>query len=254
MRYQSLKTAIVDCEEGVKRFGEWVHTETWQGADISKRPEARMKESLHINIEAPMPTEDLDYYRDQIKPNLPFADKAFDERVSGFPMNPGEAWKSWPWAHSADKHRIEDKFEHTYQERYWPKTAGAFVDETNVGIRFPYGDLKDMLRQLAEEPLTRQAYLPVFFPEDTGYRGRKPCTLGYFFIMRNNRLDITYYIRSCDLYRHFRDDIYLTVRLLLWVLGECRTINYDVWPYVTPGLFRMDIGSLHCFVNDLPLI
>lgn len=207
-----------------------------------------MVELTYVDLHVPLYGEDVQDYRDLIKPNLPFADLAFEERVSGIPMNPGEAWKSWPWAQSANRHRSNEVFEHTYQERYWPK------GDNRVGIRFHYGDLDDMVKQLAHDPLTRQAYLPVFFPEDTGYTGRKPCTLGYLFLMRNNMLDITYYIRSCDLYRHFRDDIYMTIRLLLWVLNKCRELNPDVWRQVMPGCFRMDIGSLHVFVNDFRVL
>ncbi len=249
MKYRSLEYAIMDAEQTLRRYGTKVHTDNWQGIDIASRPEAEMIEYLYFNFEAPLPVKDLDYYQTQIRPNLPFADLAFLERISGIAMNPGEAWKSWPWAHSANNHRENSgQFEHTYQERHWP------IDTQARGIRFPIGDTNDMIHQLAHDPYTRQAYLPIFFPEDTGFQGRKPCTLGYLFLMRDNKLDITYYIRSCDLYRHFRDDIYMTVRLLLWVLVRCQNINPDVWSKVTPGKFRMDIGSLHVFVNDAKII
>jgi thymidylate synthase len=101
--------------------------------------------------------------------------------------------------------------------------------------------------------MTRQAYLPVWFPEDTGIGdgGRKPCTLGYHFLVRNDRMHITYHIRSCDFVRHFRDDIYLTARLVWWMIDRL-TEDHDhhFWSGVKPGMFVMHIASLHMFVND----
>jgi thymidylate synthase len=67
--------------------------------------------------------------------------------------------------------------------------------------------------------------------------------------MRDNRLDINYHIRSCDLYKHFRNDVYLTVRLLLWMLERLRGRDSS-WAQVQPGRFLMQIGSLHLFRSD----
>jgi len=144
-------------------------------------------------------------------------------------------------------------------ERYLPRTAGrtedgslkgkpipSIVPMNNYGIRHEFGDLGDLVELLKDDPSTRQAYLPVWFPEDTGLdkSERKPCSLGYHFIIRNGQLDITYYIRSCDFYRHLRDDIYLTVRLGLWILEQC---GFDD---IRMGRFNMHITSLHMFVGD----
>ena len=190
----------------------------------------------------------LKAYVADIKPDLPWADDHFAERVSGIPHNPppSEAW--WPHATSNDTFKTAgDKFSHTYPERFWPIQAGTKnFEKPNMGIRFRYGDLNDLIKLLVKEPLTRQAYLPIFFPEDTGaHHGQRiPCTLGYHFIRRGDYLHVVYYIRSCDFVRHFRNDIYLTVRLLLWVLEQTK------WQNVSPGTFVMHVTSLHCFVND----
>lgn len=252
--------------ENFKQLSQPVHTEKWQGLEISERPEAEMREQLFVDFVSPIPTEDLRQLARAIEPNLPWADNHFvQERVSGHPKNPGETWKDWPWGLSADSHRTEgEKFNHTYAERYWPKfagmTHGGILESSHElsareGIRYTYGDLEDLVDLLAREPLTRQAYLPIFFPEDTGvvHGGRIPCTLGYHFIHRNGYLHIVYYIRSCDIYRHFRDDIYLTIRLLLWVLDRLRERDSS-WGTVRPGMLRMHIVSLHCFVNDFLLL
>lgn len=124
-------------------------------------------------------------------------------------------------------------------------------DDTHSGIRYPYGDLGDVVNLLIKNPLTRNAYLPVWSFEDTGvvHGGRTPCTIGYLFRMRENRLSVFYDIRSCDFVRHFKDDVYLTVRLLLWVIEQCR-LGDPRWNDVKPGMFQMHIGSFHIFEND----
>jgi thymidylate synthase len=75
--------------------------------------------------------------------------------------------------------------------------------------------------------------------------------LGYHFIMRQNRLHCVYYLRSCDFIRHFRDDVYLTLRLQLWVLEKCRLACPEMdWENIIPGTLTMHITSLHCFQTD----
>ena len=264
-KFDTFAAAIDAARYELQFNAERVHTEKWQGIDISKKPEASMHEIRYFGFETDMPTEELGYYRELIEPNLPWADDHFLERVCGEPLNPGVQWAKWPWGQSAAKFRDgNNQFNHNYMERYWPryagmtalgKMSGIMVEGPGLnerrGIRYRYGDLNDLLEQLRIEPLTRQAYMPIFFPEDTGVANpdRKPCTLGYLFMMRNNRLDVTYYIRSCDYVRHFRDDIYMTVRLVIWMLERLREKD-ERWRDVTPGLFRMDIGSLHLFRND----
>lgn len=263
-----------------------IHTERWQGADISKSPDMRTHELLNVSLSVPLHcSENLQNYRVRINPNLPWADIHFEERVCGEPLNPPPSYKVWPWGDNAEKF-VNDhgQFNHTYPERLWPKFAGmtdrgelkaticdpdhvalqnSILDSLNDfepamslkpprrGIRWEYGDLRDVVNLLVREPLTRQAWIPLFFPEDTGIGdgGRKPCTLGYQFIVRQGQLHIYYPLRSCDYVRHFRDDIYLAIRLLLWVLGECRRAS-PFWEDIVPGTYTMHCTSLHIFAND----
>jgi thymidylate synthase len=223
-----------------------------------------MHELLNVMFEIDLcGSEDLDRYRVDINPNLPWADNHFAERTGGHPLNPGVEWKNWPWGKSADTFREGDDqvFNHTYMERLWPrfarKTKGGYVPEEaklspHKGIAFEYGDLDTLVDLLVKDPHTRQAWVPLFFPEDTGVGdgGRKPCTLGYHFIVRNGRMNVWYPLRSCDLVRHFRDDCYLAVRLLIWVLEQCRYRELSYWDTIKPGTYAMHMTSLHCFEND----
>lgn len=201
-----------------------------------------------------------------VKPNLPWAEDHFQERVSGRPLNPPPSNEYWPYAQAGNaSHKSQgDGFSHTYPERFWPKHAGEGMRflagdpdwyemvtmredlyGPNRGIRFALGDLQDVVTQLFDNNETRQAYLPVWFPEDTGavHGERVPCSLGYHFMIRNGKLSCNYYIRSCDFVRHFRDDFYMAARLMQWVV--------DHIPEVRVGELKMYISSFHIFEGDL---
>lgn len=275
MRYHQLQSQSFD---GLRKTLTWlflehaheVHTDRWQGWDITKKPEMRSRELMSVTTTVPLKgIEELAHWRNDVKPSLPWADDHFLERVCGAPINPGIEWANWPWSKSALAQLTEDggQFNHNYMERYWPKYAGQVLIPTrtaeewngvggtgvNFGIRNDYGDLMDLVVKLAEDPTTRQAWLPIFFPEDTGKSSRMPCTLGYQFIMRDGKLDVYYPLRSCDFVRHWADDVYLTIRLLLWIIEKARELS-PIWRNVVPGQFTMHMTSLHVFMNDYRLI
>lgn len=256
MRFNSFSDAILTARDMFPK--QSIHTQKWQSTDVSKNPAARMHEILFYQFKVLMLTENLDAYRIDIKPDLPWADDHFLERISGEPLNPppSEAW--WPHAPQGNNEfKDGELFSHTYPERYWPKKAGSGKSQKYRmtplrGIRYFYGDLQDVIDLLVIEPDTRQAYLPVWFPEDTGNVNdvRLPCSIGYWFIRREDKLHCHYFIRSCDYVRHFRNDIYMTIRLILWILDKLKSINPTKWQNVMPGTFVMDMGSLHIFEQD----
>lgn len=268
--YNSVSEAIGLCLDILKERGSVIKTERWQAMDLLDMPGSEMVEVLNLSLSCPIPQNKVVAAK-MTQCNMPWAENHFRERVCGHPINPGKEWENWPWAKFADKSRENQKFNHNYMERMWPRRAGFTSDPTetveeymklckhaeawdkaeNRGIYHRYGDYQDVIDLLAKEPLTRQAYLPIWFPEDTGvaHEGRKPCTLGYHFIMRDDQLHVVYYIRSCDALRHFRDDIYLTMRLVYDIIDKCSWKN-PRWKDVTPGTFTMHITSFHCFIND----
>jgi hypothetical protein len=220
-------------------------SQEWQGI----RSEKRFADIRNVAIGCrEMPQNLLDMTR-LIKPNQPWSDIHFEERVGGKPLNPGESYKMWPfYAQDNSVRKHNEKFSHTYMERFWPKKAGFWptIEGINRGTTFDYGDLNDLVDLMKRDPGTRQAYLPIFFPEDTGSVSgqRVPCTLGYHFQMNGNQLDLVYHIRSCDYYRHLRDDIYLAMRLALWVKNHLN-------PEIILGEFCMFISNLHIFENEI---
>jgi len=229
----------------------------WQSQDVKDRPEMVTRELMNVSFQFPVPTSPTDL-QELLKPNLPWAEDHFQERVSASPMNPPPSERYWPFAQRGNSdHKDGDQFSHTYPERMWPKFAnvgnvapnGRQVFVPHMGVRFEYGDLQDVVNLLRKSPLTRQAYLPIWFPEDTGNVSgvRVPCTLGYQFIVRNGAIHIIYHMRSCDFLRHFPDDVYMAARLLQWVCEEA------FWQRVIDvGTLTMHIGSLHVFQGDMP--
>jgi hypothetical protein len=252
MTYQFPSKAIADAKARLYSHGQLVEQATWQS---TKSPDNTI-EILNHSFGFVIP-EDASTLASEVKPNLPWAKEHFDERMSGIPYNPPPSHERWPFNQNKnDKFRKEEKFSHTYPERFWPKQdpfdgVGASIRK---GIRFDYGDFQDMVGLLIKDPSTRQAYLPIWFPEDlnAATQGeRVPCTLGYHFIIRNNMLHLNYYIRSCDIIRHFRDDIFMACMMVYTVLGELA--NNDRKGF-RPGIFTMYITSLHCFKNDKELL
>ena len=233
-----------------------VHTEKWQGKEIKNDPKYTMIETLNLSFSCQM-SPDIKIIGEQINPNFAWADEHFEERVSGLPLNPPPSHVRWPYA---QKNNAEfgglEKFSHTYPERIWPKFASDIPNSKMSGIRYEYGDFNDVVELMSREPFTRQAFLPIWFPEDTGSvtGERVPCTIGYHFIRRGDWVHVVYYIRSCDFFRHFRDDIYLCAKKVFWLIEKLREKDPDNWNHIKPGMLTMHITSLHAWASEKSLL
>lgn len=261
----SLSEAVVRGWEYLLNTGKVVDQRNWQGVK-APRP---MFEALDYDFKCPMP-QNKSKSLELLKPNLPWADEHFLERVGGEPLNPPPSHKIWPFANNSNEaFQKDDKFDHTYPERMWPKFAGETPPDlglyseddflrdnklVNTGIRFEYGDLQDVVSKLQQDPTTRQAFLPIWFPEDTGKPDniRVPCSIGYHFIIRDGRLDITYWMRSLDMIRHFQDDLYLCWRLAKWVWDQVETSNSSPIRYL--GYMKFHAVSCHIFDGEQKLL
>jgi len=157
----------------------------------------------------------------------------FLERVNPIPTNPGEAWEIrkdvWkPFLHGMGK----GKFSYTY----------------NVRLNHMNG-LRSIVSELHRNPDTRQAWLPIFHPNDTarfGGAARIPCSLGYFFMIREGKLNLTYIQRSADLVQHFGNDVYLAYTMMAWVTQQLRNNGSKV----DMGYLYHHIFSLHTYKKD----
>lgn len=225
--------------------GQVVDRGEWQSM-TDDRPQRRVLEIRDVSIEA-YAGPDHKNWAEVCKPNLPWAEDHFQERVSGQPLNPGVQYQHWPWyEQGVEEHKPSGQFSHTYMERFWPKHAGEIL-----GVRFTVGDLNDLLLLLTKRPMTRQAYIPIWFPEDIRASAdghRVPCSLGYHFMVvpdgTQRYLDCTYYLRSCDFYRYLWDDIYMAGRLTQWVADHLQGIEAN--------MVRTKIANLHIFADEKP--
>ena len=242
MMFTKPSDSIRYAKEKLYNNGVEVFSGRWQSIDVDQS----MMELLNHTIKFIIP-ESMDEVIEEVKPNIPWAQDHLEERVGGEPLNPPPSNEWWPFAQRGNSQfKAEDKFSHTYPERLWtPKLDG---------IRYKYGNMSDVVEMLRKEPYTRQAFLPMWFPEDTGavHGERVPCTIGYHFIRRDDVMHLTYYIRSCDYLRHLRDDIYLACGKLFWILEQLKA--EPEWANVKPGYFNMHIVSLHCFKNELGVL
>lgn len=244
----------------------------WQAMDVSKSDLHKTHELEDVTLV----WESLPHQLNQVMPfiDIAWANEHFDERVCGQPLNPAPSHERWPYAVGGNQRHMNAAetitsapgtgyvFDHTYPERFWPVYAGEKGPAPEVpnswpghrGIRFEYGDLFDVADLLARSPLTRQAYLPIWFPEDTGATEgqRVPCTLGYHFMQRGGKLSMRYYLRSCDIYRHLSNDVYFAARLLDWMCDKVweLTENSRTPVHFRRGSLTMHISSLHAFVGD----
>lgn len=254
MIYRVATEFIQETKESLLTDGYLVDNKFWQSRQTEDPRQQRMQEMTDVIGIFPVPS-DVEELQVQVKPNLPWAEDHFQERISGLPLNPGEQWAKWPYARSADTFRDPNTgmFSHTYMERYWCTQMMESTENLQIGLRFPYGDFSDIIRALIKDPTTRQAYLPIWFPEDTSVIGRErvPCSLGYHFLIRDGYLSCKYFLRSCDAIRHFQDDIYLTARLMQDVaLKVSSGLNYRI----EPGYMTIFISSFHCFEGDLQIL
>lgn len=248
-----------------------VNTGHWQAKkDV---PMTLTRELRNVVLELPIAASP-GAWASWMRPNMPWAEDHFQERVSGYPHNPPPSHVNWPYNQAENKDHMDGEwFSHTYPERLWPKHAPLPMADRpplqtqskskpgyNFGIRYEYGDLGNAVDLLVQEPHTRQCYIPIWFPEDLHAAAvqhqRVPCTLGYHAMLRERKLHLFYPMRSLDLLRYARDDFYMAGRLTHWLIEECRNASHEnsIWHEVQPGLLTVHAVSLHCFDNDIPII
>ena len=152
---------------------------------------------------------------------LNFVKKEAEEWTDKAYVNPGHAWEEYPerWWHSLNK---DMKMDYSYNTRMnWYYQFDRVVGELN------------------RDPNTRQAYISIYYPDDTTKIGgdtRIPCIVGYQFdVDEDKSLNMTVNMRSCDLENCLRNDIYLAAVLLYKVylsclgkINNCGTITFAI--------------------------
>lgn len=240
-----IDATITNIARILDKFGVEVKQENWQG---TSSPDNTIEvRDAFLTMEVPSSSQELAMLTGA---DLPWAEEHFQERISGEVMNPGFSYRRWPWYradHDDEAFRFNGLFSHTYMERmsagfYWEQQGGS-------GTRYPVGGYHDIVQRAKDDPSSRQLYLSIWHPEDQSNteKRRLPCSLGYHFLVRNNTVNCTYFIRSCDAVRHFKNDIYLTARLVQDFTSRLGD-KYEV------GQLSMWIGSFHVFKAEKGLL
>ena len=239
-----ISKAIENSFKDLRDNGEIATSKKWQAIDTPDD----LHEVINRYIQMDMPEGKEELAR-QCDSDMPWAENHFLERISRNPANPGYEYLNWPYYRPSEhnekfRNEADAYFSHTYMERFWPdkslKGTGA--------MGYNFGNFDDLVERLKDDPGSRQAFYAIWHPQDSNNDGvRLPCTIGYHFLIRNGKLHMTYLIRSCDIFRHFKNDIYMTIRLAQYVRDE-------VNPELELGQLSMWIGSLHCWNVEKALL
>jgi len=242
-----ISRVILESFKDLKENGAVVSSKKWQAIDSLDN----LYEVINRYLQMDMPETKEELAKECIA-DLPWAENHFKERINpNGNHNPGYEYQNWPY-YKVNKEDNDKKFRkeggiffsHTYMERFWPDTSIRGTGK----MGYTYGNFNDTIEKLKKDPGTRQAFFSIWHPQDQKDHGvRIPCTIGYHFLIRGGKLHIAYLIRSCDIFRHFKNDIYMTIRLAQHVRDE-------VDPSLKLGQMNMWIGSLHCWDKERPLL
>ncbi len=157
--------------------------------------------------------------------NIEYCMAEFKDRISGESLNPGNSYR---FMDNVWKEFIHDgKFSYTYSERYTPQ-------------------LEKLTKELIRNPETRQGIMTMYDyhldQDNRGGGGRIPCSLLYQFMIREDKLDCIYVMRSCDYLLHFPHDMFMTMMLQEEISKRTMT---------QVGYFTNFIGSLHAYEKDI---
>ena len=215
--------AIREVERDLFEMGTRVKIETMQDKDVKK--DSGLSETLELldYYYEITNTSDKDKLLDYMKANKEWVDAEFKERLDPNFINPGKAWKLrrevWePFLHN-------NKFSYCYNERIQPQ-----IDK--------------IITELKIHSHSRQCVLPIFQPQDLDKFGKEriPCCIMYQFLIRKDKLNIIYNMRSSDLLTHFCYDVYLAIKLQEYVAKQLK---------IKVGNFYHFISSLHAYRKDL---
>src|SRR5688572_11205322 len=118
--FDNISQAIEYSYRYLANTGRVVKANFWQGQEHFKD----MFEAMDLSFRAPMPN-DPGVAILMTKANMPWSENHFQERIGGVPLNPPPSHKVWPFGkNNNEAFTADDKFDHTYPERFWPKFAG----------------------------------------------------------------------------------------------------------------------------------
>jgi len=220
--FQNFSEAFGEIKRDLGEMGIPIHTTTMQDKNIEGDESYATVELQDYIYKVTAPD-----FQD-LSPVQPWADEEWCERLAGClgtAINPGEAYKLRPdvW----DEFLRDGKFGYSYPDR--------LAEEDKV---------LSIIKRIGQDPSSRQLYLPMFKSEDCNHFGsiRVPCSLGWHFQIRGGKLNMMYFMRSCDFSTHFQNDVYLAHMLQTFIAKET---GYPV------GTFGQYMASLHVYQKDI---
>jgi len=218
--YENLKEAVNEIERDITEMGIVVHPHTMQNKVVKDDDDYATLEVQNYSF----CILNLDNKSQELSPkNLKWCRAEFLERVASEFTNPGKAWsiRADVW----QEFLVDGKMDYTYNERI------NYMQQ-----------LQKVIKELKENPDSRQCIIHLNFPEDSDHwrKRRIPCSLTYQLMIRRGKLDIIYNMRSGDFDTHFKNDIWLADELRNYIALELG---------IQPGLYHMNIASLHRYKN-----
>lgn len=243
--YSNLLEAVKETERDLWEMGIDVAPQTMQDKNVENDPDYITKEvrgySFKITdwvLDAEMLKLVMAHFFGNEKADdvLTYAMMEFRERVAGKATNPG---RSYLLRRNLWKEYLHDsKFAYTYSERMTPQ-------------------LETIYQELSTHPETRQGIINIhsnICPERPGFvsksndlanlggGGRVPCSMYYQVMVREEKVDLIYTMRSCDFLVHFPVDISIALMLQDW-FADLLGLEIGTFTYFT--------GSLHAYRKDM---
>jgi thymidylate synthase len=106
-----------------------------------------------------------------------------------------------------------------------------------------HNSLEKTFDRLKANPTSKRCYVPIFDQNDVGDTRDAPCNLGFSFLLRDNKLDLSLFTRSIDILKGFRYD----PALFSFIQQSMAS-----WLGVENGDFYYFCNSLHCYSQDTP--
>lgn len=155
--------------------------------------------------------------------SVAFAETDFSDRLSVNPVNPGRAIELDTVGVLSKYRRSNGKLDYTYSERMCYQ-------------------IEPIVKLLLEHPDTRQAFMSIWNPEldlPNVEILRVPCSIGFHFMIRDNKLYLVYYMRSLEVTKCLGNDIYTSTRLLETIASRLG---------IETGTVTFCVGSMHLFI------
>jgi len=225
--YKTAIEAESEIRRDLKSFGTLITTNTMQNMNIKENPDYHTHELTNYGYVILEPSYDDIISLPNI--NIEYCDAELCDRINGMrgrPTNPGNSWlinkELW------EPMLVNGKMDYTYSERM-------------VGLA------DHIVKILRKDKNNRRCWWPIFSPKDIIAMKEKelvrvPCSLGYNFQIRDNKLMITYIMRSCDFITHWANDVFFACALQGIIANRLD---------IKVGSFTHFMFSLHVYQKDV---